>query len=66
MLYLAEHAECIAPIREEIEAVIAQEGYSKAAMAKFRKLDSLLKEFQRFQGMGLGRRIVFAPRLWYH
>ncbi|KAH9849240.1 cytochrome P450 [Lenzites betulinus] len=53
LLRLAEHPECIEPIRQEVEEVIREEGWTKAAMAKMWKLDSLLKEFQRHQGLSL-------------
>lgn len=39
------------PIREEIEAVIAEEGWSKVAMTKMHKLDSFFKESQRYNGI---------------
>ncbi|KAI0640040.1 cytochrome P450 [Trametes polyzona] len=54
LLRLAQHPQYIEPLREEIQAVIEEEGWSKAAMGKLWKLDSLLKEFQRHQGLGLG------------
>ena len=42
------------PMREEVEAVLADEGgWSKAALQKMRKVDSFLKESQRFHGIGL-------------
>ncbi|KAI0652467.1 cytochrome P450 [Trametes meyenii] len=50
---LAEHPECIAPLREEIETVVQEEGWTKAAMGKMWKLDSLLREYQRHDGIGL-------------
>nr|BED42929.1 cytochrome P450 monooxygenase [Trametes versicolor] len=53
LLWLADHPEYIEPIREEIEEVISEQGWTKAAMGKMWKLDSLLKEFQRHQGLGL-------------
>ncbi|KAI0778803.1 cytochrome P450 [Trametes elegans] len=56
---LADHPECIQPLREEIQTVIADEGWTKAAMGKMWKLDSVLKEAQRYDGIGL----VSMPRL---
>ncbi|KAI0778804.1 cytochrome P450 [Trametes elegans] len=58
---LAEHPECIKPLREEIQTVIADEGWTKAAMGKMWKLDSVLKEVQRYDGISLG---CYAAR-WY-
>ncbi|KAF8574248.1 cytochrome P450 [Ramaria rubella] len=49
---LAAHPECIAPIREEIETVIAEHGWNKVSATHMRKLDSLLKENQRMYGIG--------------
>ncbi|KAF7857170.1 hypothetical protein EAF04_009411 [Stromatinia cepivora] len=54
---LASHPEFIAPLREEIEQVIAEDGYEvdgngsqnlkKQSFTKLKKLDSFLKESQR-------------------
>ena len=35
------------PLREEVESIIAEEGWSKASIGKMRKLDSFLKESMR-------------------
>ncbi|OJT14393.1 Ent-kaurene oxidase [Trametes pubescens] len=53
LLWLADHPEYIDPIRKEIEEVLAEQGWTKAAMSKMWKLDSLLKEYQRHQGLSL-------------
>ncbi len=34
-------------MREEVEAVISEEGWTKAAMGKLRKVDSFIKESLR-------------------
>lgn len=47
LLDLATHTEYISPLREEIEETIAQHGWSKASMAKMRKVDSFVKEVNR-------------------
>ncbi|KAF8897197.1 cytochrome P450 [Infundibulicybe gibba] len=49
---LAVHPEYIKPLREEVEAVIKEDGWSKTAMGKMRKLDSFLRESQRLTGIG--------------
>nr|BAL05092.1 cytochrome P450 [Phanerodontia chrysosporium] len=49
---LAAHPECIAPLREEIEEVVREEGWTKAAVQRMRKLDSFMKECQRLHGLG--------------
>ena len=40
----------IQPLREEIETIVEKEGWSKAALGKMRKVDSFVKECQRFEG----------------
>ncbi|KAI0737381.1 cytochrome P450 [Daedaleopsis nitida] len=50
---LASTLECVEPLREEIESTIASEGWTKASMGKMWKLDSFLKESQRYTGLGL-------------
>ena len=50
---LAAHPEWFTPLREEIEPIIAAEGWTKAALGKMWKLDSMLKESQRFNGFNL-------------
>ncbi|GJJ07762.1 hypothetical protein Clacol_001967 [Clathrus columnatus] len=44
LYHLAAEPHYIPPMREEIERVIAEEGWTKTAMTKMRKLDSFLKE----------------------
>ncbi|KAM5535893.1 hypothetical protein V8D89_010511 [Ganoderma adspersum] len=48
---LAAMPEWIAPIREEIESVIAADGWTKVAMAKMWKLDSVFRESSRYHGI---------------
>ncbi|KAF9236822.1 cytochrome P450 [Melanogaster broomeanus] len=48
---LAASPQCIQPLREEVESIIATEGWSKGALAKMRKVDSFLKETQRMGGV---------------
>ncbi|EJD07780.1 cytochrome P450 [Fomitiporia mediterranea MF3/22] len=52
LLHLAAHPEYIAPMREEAERVIESDGWTKLSMQKMRKIDSFLKESQRFSGLG--------------
>lgn len=59
LLWLADHPEYIDPLRDEVEQVIVEHGWTKAAMGKMWKLDSLLKEFQRHQGLSLGTHTFF-------
>ncbi|KAH7906708.1 cytochrome P450 [Hygrophoropsis aurantiaca] len=52
LYHLAANPQYVQPLREEIEAVVAKEGWSKIAMTKMRKVDSFLKETQRYDGIG--------------
>ena len=44
---LATYPEYVQPLREEIEAVIQEQGWSKASITKMTKLDSFVKETMR-------------------
>jgi len=69
LLDLASRPKYIQPLRDEIEAVLAEDGEQlddeglpyirKSSFAKMRKLDSFIRESQRFNTLGLGR----TPRL---
>ncbi|KAI0741311.1 cytochrome P450 [Daedaleopsis nitida] len=50
---LAAAPEYIQPLRDEIEPIIAAQGWKKAAIHKMYKVDSFLKESQRVNGIGL-------------
>jgi cytochrome P450 len=49
---LAVHTEYHAELREEIENLIAEEGWKKSTVMKMRKLDSFLKESTRIHSLG--------------
>ena len=52
MVYrLLANPEYIEPLRQEVEAVVAEEGWTKATMDKLHKIDSFLKETQRVDGL---------------
>ncbi|OBZ79757.1 Ent-kaurene oxidase [Grifola frondosa] len=52
LYHLAASPEYIQPIREEVEAVLKEEGdWTKAAMGKMYKLDSFMRESQRLNGI---------------
>ncbi|KAJ6551781.1 cytochrome P450 [Mycena capillaripes] len=51
LYHLAASPEYAAPLREELEDALRQDGWSKAAMGKCTKLDSFLRESQRFNGV---------------
>ncbi|GJE92694.1 cytochrome P450 [Phanerochaete sordida] len=48
---LAANPQYVAPLREEVEACIARDGWSKAALQKMVKVDSFLREVQRVDGL---------------
>ncbi|KAF8716351.1 hypothetical protein AX14_012380 [Amanita brunnescens Koide BX004] len=50
---LAIHPEYVKSMREEVEAVINEEGWTKSAIGKLTKVDSFLRESQRLSGNGL-------------
>ncbi|KAF8989851.1 cytochrome P450 [Cyathus striatus] len=47
LYYLAANLAYIVPLREEVEAVVSQNGWSKASMDKLTKVDSFIREAQR-------------------
>jgi hypothetical protein len=44
---LATYPEYVQPLREEIETVIQEQGWSKASVSEMTKLDSFVKETMR-------------------
>ncbi|KIK51006.1 hypothetical protein GYMLUDRAFT_50857 [Collybiopsis luxurians FD-317 M1] len=58
---LAFHSEYIDELRDEIETVVSEHGWTKASMGQMRKLDSFLKESQRCYlnfAYGLERKVL--------
>ena len=53
LYHLAASPEYQQPLRDEIEVLVAEEGWTKATMGKMWKLDSFLKESQRLNGIAL-------------
>ena len=53
---LVAHPEYISPLRDEVKQVKAFHGnaWTKASIAKLVKMDSFMKESQRFRPPGLG------------
>ncbi|KAF7367735.1 hypothetical protein MSAN_00837400 [Mycena sanguinolenta] len=49
---LTTHPEYLLPMREEAERVVAEEGWSKAALDSMVKIDSFLRESQRLNTSG--------------
>ena len=48
---LAAHPECVAPLREEAESIIKEDGWTRTALQKLRKVDSFMRENQRINGI---------------
>lgn len=55
LYHLAAEPQYMRPLREEIEAVVKQHGWTKVAVGKMWKLDSFMRESQRLDGITLGR-----------
>ncbi|KAI8990629.1 cytochrome P450 [Trametes punicea] len=53
LYHLAERPDYQQALREEIEPIIREEGWTKNAMGRMWKLDSFLRESQRYNGIGL-------------
>ncbi|KAI6167613.1 cytochrome P450 [Pisolithus thermaeus] len=50
LYYLATHPQYVRVLREEVDAVIEEYGWTKEAMAKMWKVDSFLAETERLEG----------------
>ena len=55
LYHLAASPEYQQLLREEVEPLVSAEGWSKATMGKMRKLDSFMKESQRYNGISLSK-----------
>jgi hypothetical protein len=51
---LLSNPDYVESLREEVDAVIREEGWTKAGIDKMYKLDSLLRETQRVDGFAAG------------
>ncbi|KAJ7930490.1 cytochrome P450 [Mycena leptocephala] len=62
MYDLTAHPQHIEPMREEAERMIKEEGWTKGALARMHKIDSFLRESQRFgftpSPLGMTRKVV--------
>jgi hypothetical protein len=50
---LLANPEYLEPFREEVDAVIRDEGWTKAGIDKMYKIDSFLRESQRLDGIAV-------------
>ncbi|EGO05393.1 hypothetical protein SERLA73DRAFT_174534 [Serpula lacrymans var. lacrymans S7.3] len=53
LFHLAANPRYIGLLREEIEAIVEEEGWSKGALARMEKVDGFLKESLRLEGIAL-------------
>jgi hypothetical protein len=51
---LLANPEYIEPLREEVNAVIKKEGWTKDGIDRMYKIDSFLRETQRLDGLSTG------------
>jgi cytochrome P450 len=49
---LASNTEYVPELRQEVESIIREQGWTKAAIDRMNKLDSFLRESQRVHGIG--------------
>jgi Cytochrome P450 len=50
---LVDNPEYVEPLRQEVEAVVAEEGWTKAGIDKMHKIDSFIRETQRLDVQGI-------------
>ncbi len=65
LYHLASSTDYMKILREEVDGVFAQEGWSKAALGKMRKLDSFLKEVLRLNPPGICEYPSISARMKY-
>ncbi|KAG6329984.1 hypothetical protein ID866_9105 [Astraeus odoratus] len=53
LYHLAVNPQFAKSLREEVEAVVEEDGWTKEALGKMRRVDSFLKETLRHEGIGL-------------
>ena len=58
LYHLAAMPDYIQPMRDEVVAVVSEEGWTKNAISKMYKVDSFLKETQRFDGIGSCAQVI--------
>jgi hypothetical protein len=54
LYHLLTKPEYIEPLRQEVKAATAEEGWTKAGMDKMHMMDSFVRETQRFNALGIG------------
>lgn len=57
LFHLAAAPEYIELLRTEVESVVTEEGWTKNALGKMQRLDSFMRESQRYNGINACRPI---------
>jgi Cytochrome P450 len=63
MLMIIISPECIQPLREEVESIVKEQGWTKASLFNMRKLDSFLREALRTSGVSTSK--VLQPSTFF-
>jgi hypothetical protein len=58
---LAANPQYAQPLREEVEAIVEKEGWSRASLSEMRKVDSFLKESIRIDGIDACQSLPLSP-----
>ncbi|KAI0059974.1 cytochrome P450 [Artomyces pyxidatus] len=58
---LAANPQYLQPLRDEVEAIVAVDGWTKAAISKMRRIDSFVRESQRLHGVNIGTSLYLIP-----
>ena len=56
---LAANPQYVQPLREEVEATVENNGWSRSSLSKMHKVDSFLKETMRIEGVNTCRSLTF-------
>ena len=60
---LLANPEYVEPLRQEVQAAVDEEGWTRAGLDKMYKVDSFLRETQRLDGLGIGSVVLSGFRL---
>ena len=58
---LAANPEFIGPMRDEVTEIINEEGWTRKALQRMRRVDSFLRESHRCHGLGSSKTFSFFP-----
>jgi len=50
---LLSHPEHMEPLRQEVETIVAEEGWTKAGVDRMHKIDSFIRETLRIDGQSI-------------